>query len=99
MVICVLLKPSMLSGTAVYYRSGEDNHVFPLFLPLSPRFFFPAQHTLETADYVVEILNSARYADGLLRRRLQNAFNVTGTIATLWEKVNLRAAVKQGCVD
>lgn len=61
--------------------------------------FFPAQHTLETADNVVKILNSARYADGLLWRRLQNAFNVTGTIATLWEKVNLRTAVKQGCVD
>ncbi len=59
-LICVLLKPSVLKGKAIYYYSGEDNHV--LLLCLYPLTFISAQQKSEAADCVLEILYRACYA-------------------------------------
>lgn len=59
-MICVLLKPSILRGTVIYYHSGEDNHV--VLLSLYPLILFSEQQKFETANNVVEILNSTCYA-------------------------------------
>lgn len=66
-MICVPLQPFVPRGIAIYYQSGEDNHV--LLSPyirhffLCPLLFFSEQHQLETADCMVKILCSTCYSD------------------------------------
>lgn len=64
-MICVPLQPFVLWGTVIYYQSGEDNHV-PLSLYIQRFFLCPLlffSELLETADFMVKILCSARSAD------------------------------------